>query len=78
MLTLYFDVSALMQHKENFKEMDAAENQRLQRGQKDRLDYEVRELVPRYINISQNISSQRSENSAGGALFNIMTWSRTC
>ena len=34
--------SALLQHKENFKEMDAAESQRLQRGQKDRLDYEVK------------------------------------
>merc|ERR1712079_719868 len=33
---------ALLQHKENFKEMDAAESQRLVRGQKDRLDYEVR------------------------------------
>ena len=39
---LYTDIfPALLQHKENFKEMDAVESQRLQRGQKDRLDYEV-------------------------------------
>merc|ERR1719232_389763 len=35
---------ALLQHKENFKEMDAQESQRLVRGQKDRLDYEVRKF----------------------------------
>merc|ERR1719245_1901129 len=40
---------ALLQHKENFKEMDAAENQRLQRGQKDRLDYEVRKFRRRRL-----------------------------
>merc|ERR550519_2662713 len=40
---------ALLQHKENFKEMDAAENQRLVRGQKDRLDYEVRKFRRRRL-----------------------------
>jgi len=40
---------ALLQHKENFKEMDAAESQRLQRGQKDRLDYEVRKFRRRRL-----------------------------
>ena len=41
--------SALLQHKENFKEMDAAESQRLVRGQKDRLDYEVRKFRRRRL-----------------------------
>ena len=41
--------SALLQHKENFKEMDAAESQRLNRGQKDRLDYEVRKFRRRRL-----------------------------
>jgi len=40
---------ALLQHKENFKEMDAAESQRLVRGQKDRLDYEVRKFRRRRL-----------------------------
>jgi len=40
---------ALLQHKENFKEMDAVESQRLQRGQKDRLDYEVRKFRRRRL-----------------------------
>merc|ERR1719351_717634 len=40
---------ALLQHKENFKEMDAAESQRLVRGQKDRLDYEVRKCRRRRL-----------------------------
>jgi len=40
---------ALLQHKENFKEMDAAESQRLNRGQKDRLDYEVRKFRRRRL-----------------------------
>jgi len=40
---------ALLQHKENFKEMDAAESQRLHRGQKDRLDYEVRKFRRRRL-----------------------------
>ena len=42
-------VSALLQHKENFKEMDAQESQRLVRGQKDRLDYEVRKFRRRRL-----------------------------
>merc|ERR1719245_1755975 len=40
---------ALLQHKENFKEMDAAESKRLERGQKDRLDYEVRKFRRRRL-----------------------------
>jgi len=40
---------ALLQHKENFKEMDAQESQRLVRGQKDRLDYEVRKFRRRRL-----------------------------
>merc|ERR1719339_808003 len=40
---------ALLQHKENFKEMDEAESQRLVRGQKDRLDYEVRKFRRRRL-----------------------------
>jgi len=40
---------ALLQHKENFKEVDAAESQRLNRGQKDRLDYEVRKFRRRRL-----------------------------
>ena len=35
--------------KENFKEMDAQESQRLVRGQKDRLDYEVRKFRRRRL-----------------------------
>ena len=42
-------ISALLQHKENFKEMDAQESQRLVRGQKDRLDYEVRKFRRRRL-----------------------------
>jgi len=40
---------ALLQHKENFKEMDAAESGRLHRGHKDRLDYEVRKFRRRRL-----------------------------
>jgi len=40
---------ALLQHKENFKEMDAAESQRLVRGQKDHLDHEVRKFRRRRL-----------------------------
>jgi hypothetical protein len=42
-------VSALLQHKENFKELDAAESQRLMRGQKDHLDYEIRKFRRRRL-----------------------------
>ena len=49
LLSKTFSFSALLQHKENFKEMDAAESQRLNRGQKDRLDYEVRKFRRRRL-----------------------------
>jgi len=39
----------LMQQKENFKEMDAAESGRLVRGQKDHLDHEVRKFRRRRL-----------------------------
>jgi thousand and one amino acid protein kinase len=38
-----------LQHKENFKELDAAESQRLMRGQKDHLDYEIRKFRRRRL-----------------------------
>ena len=37
-------ILALLQHKENFKELDAQESQRLVRGQKDYLDYQIRKF----------------------------------
>jgi len=40
---------ALLQHKENFKELDAAESSRLQRGQKDHLDYQIRKFRRRRL-----------------------------
>ena len=39
----------LSQHKENFKELDAAETQRMTRGQKEQLDREVRKFRRRRL-----------------------------
>lgn len=39
----------LSQHKENFKELDAAETQRMARGQKEQLDREVRKFRRRRL-----------------------------
>ena len=39
----------LSQHKENFKEIDAAETQRMARGQKEQLDREVRKFRRRRL-----------------------------
>jgi thousand and one amino acid protein kinase len=39
----------LSQHKENFKELEAAETQRLARGQKERLDGEIRKFRRRRL-----------------------------
>ena len=41
--------AVLLQHKENFKELDAAETQRMQRGQKEGLDMEVRKFRRRRL-----------------------------
>jgi len=40
---------ALLQHKESLKELDAAEASRLQRGQKDHLDYQIRKFRRRRL-----------------------------
>merc|ERR550517_980480 len=40
---------ALLQHKENFKELDAAETARLQQGQKDHLDFQIRKFRRRRL-----------------------------
>ena len=39
----------MSQHKENFKELDAAETQRMARGQKEQLDREVRKFRRRRL-----------------------------
>ena len=41
--------AVLSQHKENFKELDAAETQRMARGQKEQLDREVRKFRRRRL-----------------------------
>merc|ERR1712088_1062457 len=41
--------AVLSQHKENFKELDAAETQRMTRGQKEQLDREVRKFRRRRL-----------------------------
>ncbi len=41
--------AVLSQHKENFKEIDAAETQRMQRDQKETLDREVRKFRRRRL-----------------------------
>lgn len=51
--------SSFCSAKENFKEMDAAESQRLVRGQKDRLDYESgnsrRRRLVKYHDLEQDL-----------------------
>ena len=44
-----------MQHKENFKEVDAAESARLQRSQKDHLDFEIRKFRRRRLIIYHDL-----------------------
>ena len=70
-------VSALLQHKENFKEMDAQESQRLVRGQKDRLDYEVRKFRRRrlvqYHDLEQDLLREvRQDGQSGSFSDNII------
>ena len=48
-IKIHFLVSALLQHKENFKELDAAETARLQQGQKDHLDFQIRKFRRRRL-----------------------------
>lgn len=47
--------AVLTQHKENFKEMDATETQRMARTQKEVLDREVK--------ISQNLTEKKNSKS---------------
>jgi len=49
---------ALLQHKENFKELDAQESQRLIRGQKDYLDYQIRKFRRRRLIMYHELEQQ--------------------
>lgn len=49
---------ALLQHKENFKELDAQESQRLVRGQKDYLDYQIRKFRRRRLIMYHELEQQ--------------------
>ena len=59
-------ISALLQHKENFKELDAAESSRLVRGQKDHLDYEIRKFrrrrLVKYHDLEQDLLREVSSS----------------
>ena len=71
---------ALLQHKENFKEMDAAESQRLVRGQKDRLDYEVRKFrrrrLVKYHDLEQDLLREvlRNKTKHKNQTKNLRSW----
>ena len=56
----------MLQHKENFKELDAAESSRLVRGQKDHLDYEIRKFrrrrLVKYHDLEQDLLREVSSS----------------
>ena len=78
----------LSQHKENFKELDAAETQRMARGQKEQLDREVRKFrrrrLVKYHDLEQDllrevsIAIKRNEISQLSPSINFTYPSRFC
>ena len=65
--------AVLSQHKENFKEIDATENQRLARNQKEVLDREVRKFrrrrLVKYHELEQDLLREVRKTDFGGVFF---------
>ena len=73
--------AVLSQHKENFKEIDATENQRLARNQKEVLDREVRKFrrrrLVKYHELEQDLLREVSEKQIFGGVFFNYSYSLT-
>ena len=73
--------AVLSQHKENFKEIDATENQRLARNQKEVLDREVRKFrrrrLVKYHELEQDLLREVSEKQIFGVVFFNYSYSLT-